>query len=365
MRRALALALALSALACSATPPAATDPAEVDSSFQPTVPAGTPVYVNRGGQWLPATVVKQTGPARVLVHYEGAPAQYDEDVPFDRVRSRPDAAATAAPASYKTGETVIVNTQNRLYLAEIRQQLEGNNYRVRFSGYGAEAVDNISADRIQRPFSGVTAFPVGTAVQVIAGGPQTYPGKVIAAVKQDQWIVRLDGAGPEYDQIVGPDRIRALPPGPSASATPATTTTAAPTAAPATSSAPAASSAPGAKPPETADVLKAGDAVLLLSRSVYYPAKIVGPGAAQGTMRVRVEGQSADEEVPQKQLVRFQEPLKGIKYKSGQEVFIEWHGVWAPGKVVKEADAGNYKVRAEGKDALDEIVPVKRIRPRN
>lgn len=356
---ALALPLAVSLAACSgATPPADAPPTDAAASQQ-AIPQGMPVYVNRGGQWLPASVVRQTGAASVLVHYEGAPAEYDEDVPFDRVRSRPEAQAQAA--DFKVGETVLVSAQSRLYLAEVRQQLDGGMYRVRFSAFGAEAVDNVKADRIQRPFTGVTAFPVGTAVQVIAGGPQTYPGKIIAAVRQDQWIVRLDGAGPEYDQIVGPDRIRPLPPAasPAAPAAPVT-------AAPATTAAPAPAAAATTKPPEAApESLKAGDAVLLLVRSVYYPAKVTGPGAAQGTWKVRVEGASADEEVSQKLVTRFPEPLKGVKYKPGQEVFIEWHGVYAPGKIVKEADTGNYKVRAEGKGSdADELVNVKRLRPR-
>lgn len=366
MRRVLvsafALPLALSLAACSGTTPPADAPPADTAASQPAIPQGMPVFVNRGGQWLPASVVRQTGAASVLVHYEGAPAEYDEDVPFDRVRSRPEAQAQAA-ADYKVGETVLVTTQNRLYLAEVRQQLDGGMYRVRFSGFGAEAVDNVKADRIQRPFTGVTAFPVGTAVQVIAGGPQTYPGKIIAAVRQDQWIVRLDGAGPEYDQIVGPDRVRPLPPAASPAA--ATPSAPAPTAAPATTAAPAPAAAT-AKPPEAApESFKAGDAVLLLVRSVYYPAKVTGPGAAQGTSKVRVEGASADEEVSQKLLTRLPEPLKGVKYKPGQEIFIEWHGVYSPGKIVKEADTGNYKVRAEGKGSdADELVNVKRLRPR-
>jgi hypothetical protein len=366
---ALVLPIALSALACSGGTPPADAPQTDAASSQPAIPQGMPVYVNRSGQWLPATIVRQTGPASVLVHYEGAPAEYDEDVPFDRVRSRPEAAAAAAPSEYKSGETVLVSAQNRMYLAEVRQQIDANTYRVRFSGYGPETVDNVTADRLQRPFTGVTAFPVGTPVQVIAGGPQTYPGKVIAAVRQDQWIVRLDNAGPEYDQIVGPDRIRPLAPSAAPAATPAPAAPAATAAAaPATATpAPAASAAASAaKAPEAAPApLKSGDAVLVQTRGIYHPGKVVGPGAAQGAMRVRVDGQGADEEVPQKQLTRLEDPLKGVKYKAGQDVFIEWHGVYAPGKVIKEADAGNYKVRPEGKGAeADEIVPVRRLRPR-
>jgi len=361
MRRAsrfvLALPLVVSLAACSGTAPTSETPGTDTSTFQPTVPEGTTVYVNRGGQWLPAAVVRQTGAASVLVHYDGMPADWDEDVAFDRVRSRPTAAAPAA--DFKTGEVVRVSNQNRLLLAEVAQQLDAGTFRVHYAGYGPEVVENVPATRIQRPLAAVTAHPVGSAVLVDVGGAAPMPGKVLAAVTDTQWIVRLDGAGPQYDQQVGPDRIR-----PASAPPPAPTTTAPAATAPATTTTAPAATAPVA-PPAPAP-LKAGDAVLLHVRSVLYAGKVVGPGAAAGTLRVRVEGQSADEEVLTSQLSRLQDPLKGLKYQVGQLIFIEWHGVYAPGKIIKDAGSGNYKVRVDGKGAeADEVVPFARIRPRS
>lgn len=366
MRRALCLALALpfvvSLAACSGTNPSTDTPATDPSAFQQTVPQGTPVFVNRAGQWLPASVVRQTGAANVLVHYEGMPDEWDEDVAFDRVRSRP--AAAPAAADYKAGETVLVTTQNRLLVAEMVQPIDAGTFRIHYAGYGPEAVENVTAERIRRPFAGATAHPVGAAVLVNVGAAQPMPAKVLAVAAADQWIVRFDGQNAQYDQQVGADRIRPAaaamtPPAPTATAAPTTTT---PAATAPTTTAPAAA----AKPPEKAPgSFKAGDAVLLLGHGIYAPGKIVGPGAGNGTFRVRVDGQTADEEAQAAQLTQLQEPLKGVKYKAGQAVFVEWHGVYAPGKIVKDADTGNYWVKIEGKGAgPDELVNLKRLRPR-
>ena len=57
--------------------------------------------------------------------------------------------------------------------------------------------------------------------------------------------------------------------------------------------------------------------------------------------------------------------LKGVKYEGGQTVFVEWHAVYAPGKVVKDAGSANYVVRPDGKGSeADEVIPAKRLRPR-
>jgi len=367
----LALSLALSLAACSGASPSTETPGSGAADFTPTVPHGTTVFVNRQGQWLPATVVQHTGPTTVTVHYEGMPTEWDEDVQFERVRSRPaPPGAAAAATDFKANETVLVKNQNRLLLAEVVQQLDAGTFRVHYAGYGPEMVENVPTARIQRPFTGATANPAGTAVLVEVGGPQPMPGKVVAVIAAEQWIVRLDGAGPQYDQQVGPDRIRpaaAALPAPTATAPAATTTAPATTAPKPAATAPKpATPAPVIPTPAAPVPLKTGDAVLLLVRSVYYPATVVGAGAATGTLKVRVEGQSADEEAALDRLVRLQDPLKGVKYQIGQQVFIEWHGVYAPGKVIKEAGAGNYKVRVDGKGAeADEIIPISRLRPRS
>lgn len=363
---ALVLPLAVSLAACSGGNPNPDTPAtDSTASFQPTVPAGTPIYVNRLGQWVPASVVRQTGPTNVLIHYEGMPAEWDEDVPFDRVRSRPVAAAPAA--DFKVGEAVLVNVQNRTVLAEVTQA-NGAAFRVHFSGWGPEAVQDVTAAQIQRPFAGATAFGPGSPVLADLGGPTPYPAKVLAVVAADKWLVRIDNAGPQYDQVVDALHLRPFEAPPAVTPPPAVT--GAPTAAPHGSGAPDAGKPPAGKTPPAAATpaapapLKAGDAVLVLVRGVYYPGKIVSAGAAAGSFKVRVEGAAADEEASEKNVARLQDPQKN-KYGAGQLVFVEWHGLFMAAKVMKDQGSGNYSVRLEGKGAeSDEIIPARRLRPR-
>ncbi len=376
-RFALLLPLSLSLAACGAGPQSTETPDNAEPAFQETVPPGTQVTIARGGQWVPATIVKQTGATKARIHYDGMPAEWDEEVTFDRLRSRPNAAPAVA---FKPGEILIVRSQNRLFVAEMVQQVDPQNIRVHYAGYGPEVAENVSLDRAARPFLGATAYPVGTAVLVNAGAPQPLPGKVVAVVAADQWIVRLDGAGPNYDQTVGADRIfPAAAPAPTAAPTVSTVPTAAPTTTPAASGSasagkpPAAGSAqPATKPPAASPAapaaqapLQVGDAVLVHVRNVYYPAKITAAGSTSASWKVRLEGQSVEEEFAKDKVVRLQDPLKNVKYANNQNVFIEWHGVYAAGKVIKEMSAGNYKIRVDGASPdADEIVVVKRLRPR-
>ncbi|MBK8252735.1 MAG: hypothetical protein IPK82_08710 [Polyangiaceae bacterium] len=349
--------------ACGSGPTNPTAPTAT-ANFQPTVPAGMQVLANRQGQWLPATVVRQTSATSVVVHYDGTPAEWDEDVPFERVKAR---EAQPAQTLYRPGELVLAQAQNRLYAAEIVQQVDARTYRIHYAGYGPETVENATIDRLQRQFAGQTQYPVGSALLVNVGQAAPMPAKVIAVVAADQWVVRFDGLTAQYDQLVGANRV--MPPATAAAptATPTTAPTAAPTTAP--TAAPAVTGTAKTAPPKPEVAapapLKVGDAVLVLTRNLYYPAKINAAGATANVWRVRVEGQTADEDVQADRVVRLPDPLKGVKYKAGQLVFIEWHGVYAPGKVVKEADSGNYKVRVDGATPdADEIVPVKRLRPR-
>src|SRR5439155_23012144 len=66
-------------------------------------------------------------------------------------------------------------------------------------------------DRLKRPFAGTSAHGAGEQVSVEVNG-QVLPAKILAVSAQDRWIVRYVGYGPEYDQEIGADRLRA--PGP-------------------------------------------------------------------------------------------------------------------------------------------------------
>jgi hypothetical protein len=188
---------------------------------------------------------------------------------------------------------------------------------------------------------------------------------VLVPLAADKWLVRFEGFGPEYDQEVTADRFR----------TPGAPAEASPAAAPA-APAPAAAGSPAASPagaPAAQGALKPNDEVLVAHRGAFHPAVIVGPGAG-GKWRVRYSTSAvgneqslfgSDEEVAEGRVNRAPAPEKGAQYQINQRVFVEWHGLYFPGRVAKVVDKGQYRIRFEnfGPEA-DEVVPARRIRTR-
>ncbi len=232
----------------------------------------------------PATIAQPLGGDRFIVAYDGFGPQWNEAVGTDRIK----AAAAAAPAlDYRPGEKVLVAAQGRLVLGDVVQQVAATAWRVHYDGYGPEAVENVTADRLQRPFAGASAHVVGEPVLIDANG-QTLPAKVLAVSAQDRWIVRFDGYTPQYDQEVRLDRIHSAPPPMVAPPPPPPVAVVAPPAPPPAVVEPAAKPEkdkgkkpkpePSAPPAAAAPVpLQVGDAVLVSHHGVWTAAAITAP----------------------------------------------------------------------------------------
>lgn len=97
----------------------------------------------------------------------------------------------------------------RIVLAEVAAAVDAGNFRVHYAGYGPER--------------GRAEPPGGAALATLRGGdgaPErrggdrgsrrtaAFPAKVLAAVAADRWLVRLDNAGPQYDQVVDAAHLR-------------------------------------------------------------------------------------------------------------------------------------------------------------
>jgi hypothetical protein len=108
-----------------------------------------------------------------------------------------------------------------------------------------------------------------------------------------------------------------------------------------------------------------GDTVVVSQRGALFPATIVAPGSA-GQWRVRFDGPGGgEEEVLMDRVQRLNPVAKAAAIAPGQAVLVEWHGLYAAGKVLKEQEKGQYKIRYDGLGPeSDDIVPLKRIRPR-
>ena len=380
----LLVALVSLMLACSAanTSPPPASPNETDNFASFGVGGLTPgakILINKNNQWLPGNVVRQASPGHYQVHYDGFGPEWDESVAMDRIRPQQDGAGAR---DYRVGEKVLVKMQNRLLLGEIVQQVSPTSWRVHYDGYGPEVAENVGADRMRRPHPGASGHGVGEPLGVDVGGGRILPAKVLAVVAADRWIVRFDGFGPEYDQEIGADRVKDVP----KSAEPPPTAPNPPPVAGATADKDAGKGKDKGKDkgkekdkgkdkappaPEPAAVptgpLQSGEAVLVAHRGTFYPATIAAAGPA-GAFRVKYESGAtgvAEEEVSADRIVRVVPQPKGTPFTQNQKVFIEWHGMFFPGKVVKEQEKGQYRVRYEGTGPeSDEVVISKRVRPR-
>jgi hypothetical protein len=374
-RAASGTALVLTALLGAACTPTTTTPPTDPSgtaSFGPSdLAPGTHVQVSKNNQWLPATIAQPIGGDRFIVAYDGFGPQWNEAVGMDRIKAG-DAAAPAA--SYSAGDKVLVTAQGRLVLGEVVQQVAATAWRVHYDGYGPEAVENLTADRLKRPFLGASAHPTGEAVMVEANG-QVLPAKILAASAQNRWIVRFDGFNPQYDQEIGAEKIKGAPPvvAPPPVAVVETPPVVAPPPAVAPPAKPEKDNGKKVKPkPEPAAppvaaapaALQVGDAILVSQRSSWVAASITAPGAGAGTWKIKYEG-GGEDEVAADRVQRLGALAKGTRYAANQLVMVEWHGVFTPGKVLKEDGKGQYRIRFDGLAAdADEVVPVKRLHPR-
>jgi hypothetical protein len=373
---ALVLAAAFGAACTPSTTPAPTDP-NAAASFGPSdLSPGTHVTVNKNGQWLPGSIVQPLGTDRFIVSYDGFGPQWNEPVGMDRIKT----GSAAATVDFHPGDKVVATSQGHLMLGDILQQVSAGTWRVHYDGYGPEAVENVTEDRLARPFLGVSAHAVGEAVMVEANG-QTLPAKVIAATAQNRWLVRFDGYNPQYDQEIRAERIHTapapllmplVPPPPVAVVAP-------PVAAPPVVEPPAKPekdkgkkvkvkpepvAAPVAPAPAAAAPLAIGDAVLVSQRGSWIAATITAAGANAGAWKVKYEGGN-EEEVTADRVQRLGALAKGAHFAANQLVTVEWHGVYVTGKVVKEDGKGFYRIRFDGQGAeADESVAAKRLHPR-
>jgi hypothetical protein len=304
---------------------------------------------------------------RFLIHYDNTGNEWNEVVGPDRIK-RVDGPASAAN-DFKPGDKVLVTYQGRTLLADVVSQTGPEAWRVHYDGWGPEAAETVGPDRIRRPFVGASGHAIGEAVIVDVNG-QPLPAKVIAASAADRWVVRFDGYGAQYDQEVGVDRIRAAPPAVAPPPPPAPP----PVEPPPT---PAVDKGKGkdkgkdkAKPkankPEEGPAVpsgppSAGESVLISIHGAWFPATV--SAVAGGKVKIKIG--STEEEVPADHVLREPTSSKGLAYKVGQLVLVQYKGVFVPAKVLRKEGRAAYKVRFDGTGpADDEVILVKRLRPR-
>ncbi len=135
---------------------------------------GDYVWVEWEEKNYPAYIIDKKSSARFRVHYDGYEARWDEDVTLDRIKGRVNGPVSAPPPPEKVARALGVSPK----------------------ASGAAA-------------SRVTPFKAGDRVKVKWRG-SSYSATIVAVVGQDSYLVHYDGYEAAWDETVKVDRISAL-----------------------------------------------------------------------------------------------------------------------------------------------------------
>lgn len=134
---------------------------------KPKYGVGDHVMVQWEGAEYPAHILEAQGPAKFKVHYDGYADVWDEVIPKDRIKGLVEGPVRIPEPPQKVR-------------AKALQAAQSNRYKIN--------------DRVRVEWHG-----------------QIYPATVTGIVGQEQYRVRYDGYGPEWDEIVGLIRIQPRP----------------------------------------------------------------------------------------------------------------------------------------------------------
>jgi hypothetical protein len=157
-------------------------------------PAAPKVEVERGGAWLPATVLRTLG-GRSYVHYEGYGDESDEWVGKERVR----------PLKGAAGQKVEVISGGSWWAATV-VKTDGKKYFIHYNGWGDEWDEWVGKDRIYFLPVQAAAKAAAKAVEVEWSG--TWWPATVLKTDGERTYIHYDGFGDEWDEWVGKDRIR-------------------------------------------------------------------------------------------------------------------------------------------------------------
>ena len=195
--RAPAPAPTLAAAPAAAAPLAATDPKLAKG-----------VFVAWGGSYWPAEILAQLDGRRSAIHYVGWGSEWDEIVGPERLAYAVERALERA----RVGEQIYVEWQGSYWPARV-VALRGSAVGIHYEGWGDEWDETVPAGRWvrlrldRRHLEALAALRVGDAVEVLWGGSY-WPAKVTSRGGGGRFAIHYDGYGSEWDETVGPDRLR-------------------------------------------------------------------------------------------------------------------------------------------------------------
>jgi hypothetical protein len=170
--------------------------------------SGERVFVAWRGSFWPATTLAVRDDGRARVRYQGYGPAWDELAPPQRImRELPHRDEV------RVSEQVYVSWRGSYWPARIVGLRPGGRVAIAYEGYGPEWDEAVGLERIKW-FSAVPVttparpapLAVGDKIQVEWGG-HYYPATVLALQEANLVRIHYEGYGPEWDEVVGPDRI--------------------------------------------------------------------------------------------------------------------------------------------------------------
>lgn len=204
------------AISLPATPVSRAAPvshAPQQASDTPSV--GDELLVKWGGSFWLARVLARLDSRRAVIHYNGWGEEHDEIVSRDRL-----AIAVSAPdRRYRSGDRLYVEWRGSYWPAVVTS-VAGDRVGIRYEGYGSEWDEVVGPERIKHlspladpaphnrsPGQLDVVFGVGDPVRVEWQG-SWWDASVQRVVSQQRYAIHYDGWGNEWDEVVGPQRIR-------------------------------------------------------------------------------------------------------------------------------------------------------------
>ena len=110
--------------------------------------------------------------------------------------------------SFRVGEKLFVEWHGRVWPATVLSIVDADRAVIHYDGYGPEWDEVVPTQRALRDGGSLAEAKPGASVFIEWNG-SWWPATV-RAVKKDGWAIHYDGYGPEWDETVGPARIKVL-----------------------------------------------------------------------------------------------------------------------------------------------------------
>jgi hypothetical protein len=184
---------------------------EVVATERAPLQEGERVFVEWRGSYWPASVVSVEGAGRARITYEGFGPEWDEVAAAPRIKRELPHRNVIHPS-----ERIFVRWKGSYWPARVKGTRPHGGVEISYEGFGSEWDEVVGLRRIkwlesERPELAARPQPLAVGDRIeVAWGNRYWPATVLALHEANLARIHYEGYGPEWDEVVGPDRIRPL-----------------------------------------------------------------------------------------------------------------------------------------------------------